>query len=100
MRVKKQRVKKQRVQKTARQKTARLLIIVYLNFFQNLSHSFSIVKTEFLNCIEKVKMIFENVYIQFYILHITYKLSLPFGGAEEGQKNSKNLQINMGKMNF
>ncbi len=49
-------------------------------------------------------MIFENVYIQFYILHITYnqwrKLLLPFGGAEEGQKISKKLSILYGKMNF
>ncbi len=40
-------------------------------------------------------MIFENVYIQFYIVHITYnkwrKLPLPFGGAEEGQKNFKEI---------
>ena len=41
-------------------------------------------------------MIFENVYIQFFILHITYnqwwrKLPLPFGGAEEGQKNFKEI---------
>ena len=54
-------------------------------------------KTDFLNCIENVEMIFDNVYIQFYILHITYnqwrKLHLSFGGAEDGQKNSKNLLI-------
>ena len=40
-------------------------------------------------------MIFENVYIQFYILYITYnqwrKLPLPFRGAEEGQKISKEI---------
>ncbi len=55
-------------------------------------------KTEFLNCIENVEMIFENVYKQFYILHITYnqwrKLPLPFGGAEDGQKFQRNYQFN------
>ncbi len=62
------------------------------------------VKTEFFNCLDNVEMIFENVYIQLYILHITYnqwrKLPLPFGWAEEGQKISTNLSILYGKMNF